>query len=333
MPSQIDMIYYYISMPMKMQCCFFLKNMIDLPAVIMMNQKFKSSILLVLATVIWGSTFVAQSVGMDYIGPFTFQAIRCFLAVLALLPVIYLFDGSERKHFIKKWADKSLWLAGSACGVALFAAANLQQVGLIDTAAGKAGFLTAMYIVLVPILGLFLRRKPSFMAYISVGIAVIGIYLLSCVGVSQISIGDVLLLGCALAFAVQITLVDHFAPTVDNLRLNCIQSFVCALLSAVVMIFTETVQMQTVLDCWLPLCYAGILSMGVAYSLQIIGQRYIEPTIAALFMSLESVFAAISGSLVLNERMNTQEIFGCILVFTAILISQIPTKKKICADF
>lgn len=293
----------------------------------MMNKKVAGSFSLIFATIIWGSTFVAQSVGMDYVGPLTFQSIRCFLAVLVLLPVIALFDRKGQIGFWKKWQNKKLWFAGIACGIALFAAANLQQLGMVSTSAGKAGFLTAMYIVLVPFVGLFLKRKPGIMAIVSVPIAVVGLYLLSCANVSQINMGDMLIIGSAFAFAIQITLVDSFANQVDNLRLSCIQSLVCAVLTGIVMFVYEQPNMGAILNCWLPICYAGILSMGVAYTLQIIGQRHIEPTAASLIMSLESVFAAISGWLILHERMSLQETLGCVLVLTAVILSQIPLKS------
>lgn len=293
----------------------------------MMNKKVAGSFSLIFATIIWGSTFVAQSVGMDYVGPLTFQSIRCFLAVLVLLPVIALFDRKGQIGFWKKWQNKKLWFAGIACGIALFAAANLQQLGMVSTSAGKAGFLTAMYIVLVPFVGLFLKRKPGIMAIVSVPIAVVGLYLLSCANVSQINMGDMLIIGSAFAFAIQITLVDFFANQVDNLRLSCIQSLVCAVLTGIVMFVYEQPNMGAILNCWLPICYAGILSMGVAYTLQIIGQRHIEPTAASLIMSLESVFAAISGWLILHERMSLQETLGCVLVLTAVILSQIPLKS------
>ena len=293
-----------------------------------MNRKITGSLSLAFATIIWGSTFVAQSVGMDYVGPFTFQAARCLLAVLFLVPVIALFEVKNIKDFWGNWLDKRLWLGGIACGIALFAAANLQQVGIVSTTAGKAGFLTAMYIVLVPFVGLFLKRRPGIMAIASVPVAVVGLYLLSCANVSQINTGDILLFGSAFAFAIQITLVDSFAKKVDNLRLSCIQSLVCAVLSSVVMFICETPSAGAMLSCWLPICYAGILSMGVAYSLQIVGQRHIEPTAASLIMSLESVFAAVSGWLILHEKMSPQETIGCILVLTAVILAQIPVNKS-----
>ncbi len=292
-----------------------------------MNQKMRGSLALTFATVIWGSAFIAQSVGMDHIEPFTFQAVRCALAVLFLVPISYLFEG-DKSQFLTKWCDVKLWKSGAVCGSALFVAAGLQQVGLVYTGAGKAGFITAMYIVLVPILGIFLGRKPSPVAWLSVAVAVAGLYLLSCVGVSAINIGDILLLLCAFAFAVQITLIDRMAGSFDGLRLNCVQSLVCAALSAVVMFLTESPNPENIAACWIPLGYAGILSMGVAYSLQIVGQRHVEPTSASLIMSLESVFAALFGWLLLDERMTFFELSGCALVFGAGIISQFPAKRK-----
>lgn len=293
-----------------------------------MKKQLKGSLFLLLATVIWGSAFVAQSAGMDLIEPFTFQTIRCFLAVAALLPVIYIFDGKGRKHYFRKWADKKLWKTGTICGGALFIATSLQQIGLVYTDAGKAGFITAMYIVIVPILGLFFKNKPSAIAVISILLATVGLYLLSCVGVSRINIGDMLIAGCAVAFAVQITFVDRYAAEVDSLRLNCIQAFIVAVLSAIFMFFTEAPKLEPVLNCWLPLCYAGILSMGAAYSLQIMGQKSLEPTAASLIMSLESVFAVLSAWLILNERLTLWETLGCVLVFLSVILSQLQPHKK-----
>lgn len=291
-----------------------------------MKQQLKGSASLLLATVIWGSAFIAQSVGMDLIGPFTFQTIRCGMAVLFLLPCTFLF-GADRNN-LTKWKNPALWKAGVICGCALFVAASLQQIGLVYTDAGKAGFITAMYIVLVPVLGLFLKRKPPKSAVFSILLAVIGLYLLSCMGVTEINQGDLCLMGCALAYAVQITCIDHFAAHLDGLKLNCIQSLVVTVLSVPFMVLTETVDMANILQCWLPLCYAGVLSMGVAYTLQIVGQQHLEPTTASLIMSLESVIAALCGWLILKETMNGWELLGCGLVFTAVVISQLPGKTK-----
>lgn len=291
-----------------------------------MKKTFRGCIALLCGTIIWGCAFVAQSVGMEHIGPFTFQAIRCFLGVLTLLPVIFISDLRKAKaSFVAGWRSPALWRAGILCGTALFAASSLQQVGLIDTDAGKAGFLTAMYIVIVPLLGLFFRKIPSKGTIFSVIIAVIGLYLLSYAGVAKVNIGDIYMILCAVAFAVQITLIDQLGSGLDGLRLNCIQCLVCAVLSAVIMAFTETLDWSSIGSCWLPLCYAGILSMGVAYTLQIIGQQNLDSTPASLIMSLESVFAALAGWLVLHERMSATEITGCVLMFAAVVSSQLPT--------
>ena len=295
-----------------------------------MKKKLRGSAFLLLATIIWGSAFVSQSLGMDHIGPFTFQAVRCLIAVVGLFPVIFFFDWKNKEHkaFFKKWADKKLWKAGILCGIPLFLACNLQQLGLVDTDAGKSGFLTAMYIVIVPVIGLFLKRKPTIMVPISVGLAVVGLYFLSCVGVTQVNPGDLLTLGCALMFAVQITMIDLLALDMDALRLNTIQAFVCAVLSFVVVLFTEQPTWDGITACSIPLLHTGLLSMGAAYSLQILGQKDLEPAVASLIMSLEAVFAAIFGALLLKETMTSWEIVGCILVFGAVILSQIPVGKK-----
>lgn len=292
-----------------------------------MKNKLRGSLAILIATVIWGSAFIAQSVGMDYIGPFTFQTMRSVLAVPFLIIVIFLIERNPAKSIIN-WLEPDLWKAGLPCGVALFIAAGLQQMGIVHTTAGKAGFITAMYIVLVPILGVFLRKKPPFTAWIGVLLAVAGLYLLSCVGVTQVNIGDLYLLGCALGYAVQITLVDQMGTSVDGLRLNCVQSLICGILSGIVMFLTEDVVISSILSCWIPLVYAGIFSLGIAFSLQIIGQKHLEPTPAALIMSLESVFAVLFGWLLLHERMSTAELCGCALVFCAVILSQIPAKEK-----
>ncbi len=291
-----------------------------------MNKQLRGTISLLLATVIWGFAFIAQSMGMDLLGPFTFQAIRCCLASLFLFPCVFLFELRQCsfRESLRRWTNPVLWKVGGICGSTLFIATSLQQIGLVDTDAGKAGFITAMYIVLVPLLGLFLKRKPPATTYFSVGLAVVGLYLLSYTGSSGVSKGDLLLMGCALAFAVQITCIDRFAGALDCLRVNCVQSLVVALLSVPFVILTETVVPSDILRCWGPLLFAGVLSMGVAYSLQILGQKDLDPSAAALIMSLESVFAALGGWAVLDERMTETELFGCALMFAAVILSQLP---------
>lgn len=291
-----------------------------------MKKQLSGVIALLGATVIWGSAFIAQSVGMDKIGPFTFQAVRCFLAVVFLFPASALF--SKGKPFWKSWADPALWRSGIICGLALFAASSLQQIGLVYTDAGKAGFLTAMYIVFVPFLGLFVGQKPGRNALLSLIPAIVGLYLLSCTSVSGINKGDVLLLLCAVAFSVQILLIDRHCAGLDGLKLNCIQALVAAVLSVPWALLTETVDAFRIASCWLPLGYAGVLSMGVAYTLQIVGQKRVAPSAAALLMSLESVFAALFGWLLLHETMTRAEELGCLLVFAAVVISQLPEKKE-----
>ncbi len=294
-----------------------------------MSKQFKGSISLLAATVIWGFAFIAQSVGMDLIGPFTFQAIRCILAVLFLIPCSFLLDLGKctPNASMGKWKDPQLWKSGLICGGALFVAASCQQIGLIYTDAGKAGFITAMYIVLVPILGLFLKRKPPKMAFASVGLAVLGLYLLSCMGVTEVNKGDLFVLAGAMAFAVQITCIDVLAREVDGFRLNCVQSLTVALLSLPFVVLTETVDVSNILSCAGPLLFAGVMSMGIAYSLQIVGQKGLEPTTASLIMSLESVFAALGGWWLLQETMTVWELTGCGLVFAAVILSQLPQKK------
>ena len=294
-----------------------------------MNKQLRGSLSLLGATVIWGFAFIAQSVGMELIGPFTFQMIRCILAVLFLIPCSFLLDLGKAsfRESAGKWADPKLWKVGLICGCALFVAASLQQVGLQYTDAGKAGFITAMYIVLVPILGIFRKQRPPRVIWFSVVLAVAGLYLLSCLNAGQINKGDLLVMGCALAFAVQITCIDRLAGDVDGFRLNCVQSMVVAALSIPFVVFTETVDMGNILSCWLPLLFAGVLSMGLAYSLQIIGQKDLEPTTASLIMSLESVFAVLGGWWLLGERMTNWELLGCGLVFAGVVVSQLPDKK------
>ena len=220
-----------------------------------MKKTVQGCIILLVVTMIWGCAFAAQSIGMEYIGPFTFQAIRCFLGVLTLLPVIFLIDLKKKDGhtFFSRWRSCKLWTTGFWCGCALFVASGLQQVGLIYTDAGKAGFLTAMFIVIVPFFGLFFRKRLSKATIFSVFVAVAGLYLISGAGISAINIGDILMLLCAVAFAVQITLIDRLGKDVDGLRLNCIQCLVVTILSTIFMFGTEAPHLPDILACWLPI--------------------------------------------------------------------------------
>lgn len=295
-----------------------------------MGKQLRGSIMLLIATLIWGSTFIFQRLAMGGMGPFFFQATRCLLGVLVLLPVIWLFDRkkADGKTFLTRWLDKQLWLGGLLCGVPLFLACNLQTMALVDTDAGKAAFLTAMYIVIVPIIGIFMKNKPSILIPVSVLLAVAGLYCLSCVGVTSISVSDLLLIGCAVTFAVQITFVDIYAGKVDPLRLNAVQALVCTVLSAIFAFTTETVTWEAICGNWISIAYAGVLSMGAAYALQIMGQRDVEPAAASLIMSLEAVFAVLCGAIFLQEEMTKWEIVGCVLLFIAVILPQIPLPKK-----
>lgn len=293
-----------------------------------MKKQFLGNLYLIIAVLIWGSTFIAQSVGMDSVGPFTFLAARCLLAVVFLLPVIALFEKKDLKNYIAKWLDKKLWIAGFFCGTSLFIASSLQQISLVDTDAGKAGFLTSLYVILVPIIGFFLGKKPEINIVISTLLAVAGLYLLSCFGVTAIRGSDVLLILCALSFAVQITLVERLGKGVDSLRLNCIQCLVTGVFACIFAFGAETPTWDGILQCYIPICYAGLLSNGIAYSLQVLGQKRIESNTASIIMSMEGAVAAICGWLILQEKMTSWELLGCGLVFVAVIISQVSFKKK-----
>jgi drug/metabolite transporter (DMT)-like permease len=293
-----------------------------------MKNKFRGSAYLLIATIIWGSAFVAQSMGMDHIGPFTFQTVRSIFALAGLLPIIFIADKSSGKAFFAGWKSRKLWLGGALCAIPLFFATNLQQLALVTVDAGKSAFLTAMYIIIVPILGIFRKQKPSPIIPVCVLLAIGGLYCLSSVGASRLQFGDLCLLLCAFMFAVQIMLVDYLAPDVDGLRLNFVQCLFCAALSAVPMLLLETPNPEAISNCLVPLLYAGVLSMGIAYSLQIVGQKYLDSSTASLIMSLESVFAVLCGAIVLQERMTAWEILGCGLVFLAVVLAQLPFPRR-----
>ncbi len=281
-----------------------------------------------LAALIWGGAFVAQSVGMDYTGPYTFNVMRSFLGSLVLLPVIFFLDKKKSEEEKEREDKKVLIKGGICCGIILTISTTFQQIGLLHTTAGKAGFITALYILIVPILGIFLGKKAGIKVWISVVLALGGMYLLCVTSEFTIAFGDLMVLACAFVFSLHILAVDHFSPMVDGVKLSCIQFFVCGTLSSFPMFLLEHPQLGQILDAWLPIAYAGILSSGVAYTLQIITQKHLNPTVASLLMSLESVFAALTGWLVLHERLSARELLGCVLVFAAIILSQLPEKAK-----
>lgn len=296
-----------------------------------MKQQIKSSLILLLTATIWGVAFVAQSVGMEYIGPFTFNAIRCVLGGMVLIPVILVLKkkketGAENQE---KEDKKTLWMGGIACGVILCIASNLQQFGIMEASVGKSGFFTALYIVMIPVIGIFIGKRPGIKLWFCVALAVVGMYLL-CMkdGSFTIERADIMLLLCALAFSFHILVVDYFSPKVDGVKMSCIQFFVCGVLSAAGMLFTETPDISNIQAAWLPLLYAGLLSCGVGYTLQIVGQKGINPVIASLIMSLESVISALAGWVILGQVLSPKEILGCVLMFVAIIITQIPIGNK-----
>ena len=293
----------------------------------MKKNRVRGSLSLLLGTTIWGFSFIAQSVGMDHIGPFTFQAVRCLLAVLFLIPCAFVLDIGKCsfRESVAKWKNPALWRVGLICGCALFVASSLQQIGIVYTDAGKAGFITAMYIVLVPVFGLFLGRKGSAQLWVSMVVAVLGLYLL-CMknGFGSIESSDWLLLSCAVLFSFQIIAVDHFSPQVDGVRLSLAEFLVVSVESTAAALLFETPSAAQFAENALPILYCGIMSSGVAYTLQILGQRDLNPAIASLIMCLESVFSALGGWMLLHQNLSIRESTGCVLLFAAVVLAQLP---------
>ena len=292
--------------------------------------KIKNGIMLVLTAFIWGTAFVAQSVGMDYLGPFTFNGVRSLIGGAALLPCIWLFQKGKGKATEKpsRGARKELIAGGIACGLLLFAASSLKQIGIQYTTAGKAGFITAFYIVIVPVLGIFLHKKINGKVWGAVAIALAGLYFLCITEKFAVGKGDILIFLCALVFSIHILVIDYFSPKVDGVKMSCIQFFVCGIVSLPPMFFTETPKIVAILEGWAPLLYAGVLSCGVAYTLQIIGQKNVNPAVASLILSLESCFSVLAGWMVLGEKLSMRESVGCVLMFAAIILAQLPDRKK-----
>ena len=290
---------------------------------------WKNPVLLLITAIIWGVAFVAQSVGMDYIGPFTFNCVRNIIGGVVLIPCIWFLNKwkgkespAEKKE--KNEDRKTLLIGGTCCGIALCLASNMQQIGIQYTTVGKAGFITALYIIIVPIMGIFLKKKCGIQVWISVVIALAGFYLLSVKDGFRLEAADAYLLCSAVLFSIHILVIDYFSPKTDGVKMSCIQFFVCGILSGVVMLFTETPTLENIFAAWLPILYAGVLSCGVAYTLQIVGQKDFNPTIASLILSLESVFSALAGWVILKQALTGREMLGCVLIFCAIILAQIP---------
>ena len=282
-----------------------------------------------LAALIWGTAFVAQSVGADYVEPFTFNAARsavafCFLLVLCL--VRRTVQKGVVESATKSWKD--LAVGGTCCGVALTVASNLQQKGLETTTSGKAGFITALYIVIVPIVGIFMKKKAPRTLLISVPLAVAGLYCLCITEDFTITEGDFYVFLCAICFSAHILVIDHFTQKVDGVELSCVQFLVATLLSSAGMIVSENPSLEAVGMCIWPILYVGVFSSGVAYTLQILAQKDSNPTVVSLLLSLESVFATLAGAIILHDQMSIKEYFGCVLMLVAVVLAQLPEREK-----
>lgn len=278
----------------------------------------KSNLLLLLAAAIWGFAFVAQRVGMEYVGPFTFNGVRFLLGSLSLLPLILCFSGNSKSEPLTSAA-----IPGILAGTVLFLGASLQQVGLIYTTAGKAAFVTGLYIVLVPIIGLFLHQKVGGATWIGCLLAMTGIYFLCIKESSTIQFGDLLVLVGAFFWAFHIIIIGHFSARVDVLKLSSIQFLTCSVFSLLVALITETIAIDSIIAAAVPLLYGGFCSVGIAYTLQAVGQKHAPPAHAAIILSMETVFAVIGGFLLLGEKMGAAELLGCVLMLAGMIISQL----------
>lgn len=291
-----------------------------------------SSLLLMLTALIWGVAFVAQSEGLNYVGGFTLNGSRFLVGGMVLLPYV-LFAGrknrgeSQKDREAEKKRLKTGVIGGICCGCFLCLASSLQQFGIAYTTVGKAGFITALYIVIVPLLGLFMHHKVGANIWISVVIAAAGMYLLCITEEFSIGRGDLLVFLCAVGFSFHILVIDHFSPKADGVVISCVQFFTAGFISLVLMFAFEQPSWKGILAAWLPILYAGVMSSGVGYTLQIIGQKNLDPTVASLLMSLESVFAMLAGWVILGQKMSARELLGCALVFGAIILAQIPAEK------
>ena len=297
------------------------------------KKQLRNTLLLVFAALIWGTAFVAQSVGSGYMGPYTFLASRSWLACAFLLGLMAVRRVGQRRagRRLPFWLHgKTLAVGGALCGVALFAASAAQQMGIGTTSTAKAGFMTALYVVLVPVCGIFLGSRPGPKLWACVAVSVVGLYLLCLAGRDSLALtgGEWQLLLCAFLFTLQILLVNHFSPRLDGIQLSFAQFFTVSVLSTVFMFVFEQPTPEQFAGAAVSVLYCGIMSSGVAYTLQIVGQQELDPTIASLAMCLESVFSALAGWLVLGQTLSDTELAGCVLMFAAIVVSQLPDKKR-----
>ena len=313
------------------------------------THKLRNTFFLLLTAMIWGAAFVAQSVSMDYIGPFTFICLRSVIGGLFLIPVIIVLDGIRKKsqnesanavsaenilHIETEekqrlsWKNKQLIEGGIVCGIFLFFANCFQQTGIQYTTVGKAGFITTFYIIIVPLIGLFFKKYCGILTWIGVVIALTGLYFLCITQKLTIQRGDALILCCSVLYAGQILAIDHYNPFVDGVKMSCIQFLTGGVLGAVFMFLFENPSLAMILSAAGPILYTGIMSTGVGYTLQIVGQKGLNPTVAALILSLESVFSALSGYVFLHQVLTTKELIGCALMFIAIVLAQLPDIRR-----
>ena len=293
----------------------------------MQTRTLRSDLMLLLTAAIWGFAFVAQRVGMDYVGPYTFNAARFLLGALSLLPLLLILKPQQPANRTIK-PRMNLWQGGLLAGSFLLIGSTLQQVGLQYTTAGKAGFITGLYIILVPMIALFWGQKTGRNTWLGALLAVVGLYLLSITDDFTLAYGDLLQLIGALFWAGHVLVIGWLSPQMDALRLSIVQFFTCGLLSLLAALFLETPTFAGLNDAWLPIAYAGLLSVGVAYTLQVFAQKTAPASHAAIILSLEAVFAVIGGYLLLGERLDLQGMIGCALMLTGMLISQIAPKKQ-----
>ena len=312
------------------------------------THKLRNTFFLFLTAMIWGAAFVAQSVSMDYIGPFTFICLRSVIGGLFLIPVIIVLDGIRKKsqnesadvvnsenilHIETEekqrlsWKNKQLIEGGIVCGIFLFFANCFQQTGIQYTTVGKAGFITTFYIIIVPLIGLFFKKYCGILTWIGVVVALAGLYFLCITQKLTIQRGDALILCCSVLYAGQILAIDHYNPFVDGVKMSCIQFLVCGILSGLPALLFESPDLAGILAAKVPILYAGVMSCGVAYTLQIVGQKGMNPTVASLILSLESCISVLAGWLILGQNLSGREIFGCVLMFGAIILAQLPQKN------
>ena len=288
------------------------------------NRKVGSAALLLIASLIWGVSFVAQSAGMEHIGPFTFTAARSLLAAVVLIPCFLLMD---RLGWSPAADRRITWKAGIILGAILFVGQNLQQVGILYTSVAKAGFITSLYIVLVPIFGFLFHKRVHPALWLCAAIAIVGLYFLSIRDDFSVSLGDLLVLGCALVYTFHILVIDHYADRVDVVRMSCVQFLVCGALSIPPALLLEQPTAGAIYAARLPLLYAGVMSGCFAYTMQMLGQKNIEPTAASLLLSPEAVFAALAGWVLLGQTLTGRELTGCALVMSAVVLSQLPWER------